>query len=63
VLIVNCGTRKCGSCCQKSLNKSDGAQDSSKQFGVPKGTLDIYVKNNTKYMEELVEINLGKRPI
>jgi hypothetical protein len=35
----------------------------AKQFSVPKGTLERYVKDNTKSLEELVQVNLGRRPI
>jgi transposase-like protein len=35
----------------------------AKQFNVPKGTLERYIKDNAKSLEELIQVNLGRRPI
>jgi hypothetical protein len=35
----------------------------TKQLNVPKGILERYVKDNAKSLEELVQVNLGRRPI
>jgi hypothetical protein len=40
-----------------------GYTTEAKQFTVPRGTLKRYVKNNTKSLEELTEVNLGRRYI
>jgi hypothetical protein len=40
-----------------------GYKRAAKQFNVPKGALERYVKDNTKSLEELVQVNLGRRPI
>jgi hypothetical protein len=40
-----------------------GYKRASKQFNVPKGTLERYVKYNITSLEELVQVNLVRRPI
>jgi hypothetical protein len=48
LLIVNYGTSKrYGCCCQKCPCTSDGYNRAAKQFSVPKGTPERYVKDNT----------------
>jgi hypothetical protein len=40
-----------------------GYKRTAKQLAVPKGTLVRYGKDNIKSPEELVQLNLGRKPI
>jgi hypothetical protein len=58
VLTVNHETKK-----RRFLPPEDKGTKAEKQLRVTKDTLDSYVQDSSESLEELLPLNLGKRPL